>query len=68
MNSMQILVKLSQLTQKQFADAVGIDQQTVSYQCKKGVNIERFFEYCEKVNVDPVEIIKYRKQLNKDNG
>ena len=65
---MQILLRLSNLSQIEFGNKVGVKRTTIKEQCKKGVNIERFFEYCEKVSVDPAEVIEYRKQLNKDNG
>jgi len=60
---MQILQRMSGKSQKELGELLGIPRQTINHQCKHGVNTERFLDYCERLDIDPKEVINYRQNL-----
>jgi DNA-binding XRE family transcriptional regulator len=63
MTTMQILQRMSGKSQKQLGEFLGVPRETMRDQCKNGVNTEKFLDYCERLNIDPKEVINYRQNL-----
>jgi DNA-binding CsgD family transcriptional regulator len=63
MTTMQILQRMSGKSQKELGEFLNIPRRTISDQCKKGVNTEKFLDYCERLDIDPKEVINYRQNL-----
>jgi len=57
---MQLLQRISGLTQQELADKLNKKQTTISYQCRNDVKTSKFLEYCKKLDIDPSEVLKYR--------
>lgn len=64
MTTMQILQRMSGMSQKELGEFLGVPRRTISDQCKNGVNTEKFLNYCEILDIDPSEVIKYRQNLS----
>jgi len=57
---MQILQRISGLTQQELADKLDKKRTTISYQCRNDVKTSTFLDYCKQLDIDPSEVLKYR--------
>lgn len=68
MNAIEILIKLTRLNQKDFAQAIGVPAPNLSEMKtgKRDISLSRFIEWCEHFGISPAKVFDKLEKIKRE--